>query len=53
LFSFNSGEQAFQTVKPRLLRLVFRIQNLSQVFNAIGNVPDGFGQNGAGGIGAM
>jgi hypothetical protein len=46
VFSFNSGEQTFQTVQPRLLRLVFRIQNLAQVFNAVGNVPNGFGQNG-------
>ena len=43
-FSFNSGEQAFQTIKPRLFRLVFGIQNLAQVFNAVGNVADGFGQ---------
>ena len=44
LFSFNSGEQTFQTVKPRLFRLVLGIQNLAQVFNAVGNVADGFGQ---------
>jgi len=43
---FNSGEQAFQAVQPRLLRLVFWIQNLPQVFHAVGNVPNGFGQNG-------
>jgi hypothetical protein len=42
LSGFNSGEQAFQTVQPRLLRLVFRIQNLPQVFDAIGNVSGVF-----------
>jgi hypothetical protein len=42
LFSFNAGEQAFHTVKPRRLRLAFRIQNLAPAFNPIGNVSDGF-----------
>jgi hypothetical protein len=51
--NLDAGEQAFQTVQPRLLRLVFGVQNLSQIFNAVVNVPDGFGQNGAGGVGAM
>src|ERR1700733_6052136 len=48
---FDAGKKIFQTVEPRLLRLIFDVQNLAQVFDAVGNIADGFGQERAGGVG--
>jgi len=51
--NLDAGEQTFQTVQPRLLRLAFGVQNLSQIFNAVVNISDRFGKNRAGGVGAI
>src|SRR5579859_556664 len=47
LFSFNPRKQAFQAVQ---WRVPFRIEHLLQVFHGVGDVTDGFWQDGAGGV---
>ena len=43
MFSFNSRKQTFQAVQRCIS---FGIENLTEIFNGVGDVPDGFGPNG-------